>query len=456
MTDTRPVAGAALLPDPRRPPGRHSLRPPRIMEIDPVTVLSVFLVALLVLPARYVVGPLGGAGTPATVVAVLMLVWYLLSTLSPRWTPLRGPQPMRHVIVFFCLTILASYVAATTRPISAEELNVADMALIRLAGWAGIALVAADGIKNITRLEDLRRRLVIGGAFVAGMALVQFFTGFEPTRYLALPGLTENVGSTLFVRDDFFRPMGTATHPIELGMVLAVILPLALHGALYADPAVRRRRWIMVALIAIALPMSVSRSAILGLFVVMACLLPIWPFHLRLRAMMVFVAGSIVMRLLVPGLIGTVLALVSVIGTDDSTVARTNDYAEVLKSVAERPLFGQGSGTYLPQSYRVLDNQYVLSAVDSGLLGVLALIILLGSGWVLARRARKISASEESRHLAQCFAASAAVAFFGFGTFDAFSFPMITNVMFLLIGCSAALWRIQRNAAGHAPLSEPR
>ncbi len=425
----------------RPPPG---LVTPGKARVDPVTIMTFFLIVLFVMPARYVVGPLGGAGSPSSMVAVLLLVWYLLSTLSPRWTPIQGRQPVRAVIVFFALAVLASYVAAATRPLSADEVNAADLGLVLVGGWAGIALVTADGVNSMDRLETLRQRIVLGASFPALVAMVQFFTGIEVTRYLALPGLVEKGSAVLFEREGFFRPAGTATHPIELGVVLAAVLPLALHGAIYCRvPKQRRKRWIMVALIAGALPMSVSRSAILGLFVVMVVLLPTWPPEWRLRAILIFGVASIVMRLVIPGLIGTVLNLVSVIGSDENSTTRTGDYDAVVQAVTQRPLFGQGFATYLPRVYRVIDNQYLMSALETGLVGVLALLVFLLSGWVLARSARRAAADEETRHLAQCLAASMAVALFGFGTFDAFSFPMITNVMFLILGCCGALWRLQ-------------
>ncbi|GAA1505877.1 hypothetical protein GCM10009677_42870 [Sphaerisporangium rubeum] len=409
-----------------------------------MTIISFFLVILFVMPARYVIGPLGGAGSPASMVAVMLLVWYLLSTLSPRWTPLHGRQPVRAVIVFFALAVLASYVAAMTRPLSSEELNAADLGLVLVAGWAGIALVTADGIPDMDRLETLRRRIVLGGSVPAAVAMIQFFTGIEITQYMALPGLVENGAGVLFEREGFFRPSGTATHPIELGVVLAAILPLALHGAIYCrDQQARKKRWLMVALIATALPMSVSRSAILGLFVAMIVLLPTWKPEWRLRAILIFGAASIVMRIMIPGLIGTVLNLISVIGADENSTTRTGDYDAVVAAVTQRPLFGQGFATYLPRIYRVIDNQYLMSSLETGLVGLTALLTFLLAGWVLARRARKAATNEETRHLAQCLAASSAVAIFGFGTFDAFSFPMIANVMFLLLGLTGALYRLQ-------------
>jgi len=166
----------------------------------------------------------------------------------------------------------------------------------------------------------------------------------------------------------------------------------------------------------------------------------------------------VALRALVPGLIGTLTSLVSDIGSDSSTVTRTNDYIVINESFANHPWFGQGFGTYLPQTYRILDNQYLLSLVETGAVGVAALLIVLIAGWVLARSARRASLArgdQETAHLAQCFAASMAVALFSFGTFDAFSFPMVANLAFLVLGCCGALWRLTREGASEHQDASP-
>jgi O-antigen ligase len=416
-----------------------------IGHIDAVTVLSVFIVTLLVLPARFVFQALGAAGTPAGVMAVLCLMWYLSAMFMPATTPVRGRQPLRVVLLIFLCAILASYAAATGRSLPALELNGADRGLILVLGWIGIALLAADGIDRLERLEAIRRRLVTGGTFISALALIQFFAHLDLAKYLAFPGLSEaGTYTSLLSRDGFARPMATATHPIELGVVLAALLPLALHGGVYPEPGKRGRRWFQVMLILITLPMTVSRSAILGMVVIGAVILPIWPGRWRIVAVTVLGFVTIAMHAVVPGLIGTVTGLVTSIGSDSSTVARTDDYTAVAAAVGQRPWFGQGFGTYLPQTYRILDNQYLGSLVETGLFGVIALLVVLSSGWFLARGARKATIDPAVRHLAQCFAAASGVAIFSYGTFDAFGFPMIANLTFLILGCCAALWRLTR------------
>lgn len=417
-------------------------------QVDAVTIISVFVVVLTVLPARFVVGSLGAAGTPAGIMAVLCLCWYLSSMITPGTTPIRGRQPLRGVMIFFGCAVLASYAVAMNRTLPGLEVNGADRGLILILGWAGIALLAADGIPRYERLEAVRRRLVAGGTFIATLGFAQFFTGFDLASYLAVPGLTTSGSYTsLLARDEFNRPMATTTHPIELGVILAMLLPLALHGALFTESARRYRRWVPVGLILVVLPMTVSRSAVLGLFVVGLVVLPVWPAMWRIVAVVVVGVLAVVLRALVPGLIGTVTSLVSSIGSDSSTVARTDDYGAVAHSVAERPWFGQGFGTYLPKSYRILDNQYLGSLVETGFVGLIAMITVLLAGWFLARSARRATDDPVMRHLAQCLAASAAVAIFSFATFDAFGFPMVANLTFLLIGCSGALWRLAREEA---------
>lgn len=414
-----------------------------IGQVDAVTILSLFIVTLSVLPARFVLGALGAAGTPAGIMAVLCLGWYLAAMITPKTTPIQGRQPVRGVVVFFCCAILATYATTMGRSLPTTELNGADRGLILLMGWSGLALLAADGIGRLDRLEAVRRRLVTGGGFIAFLGIVQFFTALDLATYLALPGLTSNsTGPAVLHRDGFNRPMSTASHPIEFGVVMAILLPLALHGVVHAEPGKRGRRWLPVILILMALPMTLSRSAILGLLVVGLCLLPIWPTMWRLASLLVVSVTMVFVHAAIPGLLGSITGLVTSFSSDSSTTSRTSAYGAVAQAISQRPWFGRGFGTYDPHIYRFLDNQYMGSLIETGLVGTAALIVVLMSGWFLARSARRATSDPALQHLAQCLAASSMVAFVSFGTFDALSFPMVANLAFLIIGCCGALWRL--------------
>ena len=106
---------------------------------------------------------------------------------------------------------------------------------------------------------------------------LQFVTGLEFTNWIQIPGLSANSQLvSVFDRGGFNRPSGTALHPIEFGTALTVLLPLCLHLAFHPGPLGRIRRWLPLVAIAVAVPLSISRSAILGAIVVLAIVMPSW------------------------------------------------------------------------------------------------------------------------------------------------------------------------------------
>ncbi len=154
------------------------------------------------------------------------------------------------------------------------------------------------------------------------------------------------------------RVSSTATHPIEFGVTMAALLPLTLHHSLHARGDGRSlRAWIPTVLICAAIPMSVSRSGILVAAVAVLVLFLGWPRGWRLRALIVLPFAAVGMRLLAPGLLGTIGSLFANLDADPSVSGRTDDYAVILGLFAENPIFGRGLFTFVPRYYRILDNQ---------------------------------------------------------------------------------------------------
>ncbi|GAA4631647.1 hypothetical protein GCM10023196_061870 [Actinoallomurus vinaceus] len=423
----------------------------------PVTILTAYVLILLLIPSQYAISSLGAAGTPAGVLAVLYFLWYCFAWLSPRSAVARERQPLRLAIAAFLIAVLLSYVMAMTRPLQVLEVNGADRGLIIAAGWAGIALLTADCVERVDNLEVLHRRMSTIGGLLGVVGVTQFFTGLDLARYVHIPGLVQQVHIFSSVpRDEFNRPAGTAIHPIEFGVVLGLLLPLAIHGARYAPEGRRGIRWTQVIVIAAAMMMTVSRSAVLGAFIALVVILPTWDAGSRRRAYAVIVCFGAALYVLTPGLLGTVKSLITHIGNDSSTNYRTHDYDAAAHYFARSPWFGRGFGTFLPQFYRIFDNQYLVTLVEMGATGLLALLGLFGTGWWLARRARAMSDDPRVRHLAQCLAACVAVAAFSFGVFDAASFPMTCGLTFLILGCCGALWRLLRPRSAAEPSAASR
>ena len=417
---------------------------------DASVVLGVVLTVTLLVPARLVVKPLGAAGSPGSLLALALLLWWVNMNIS-RGVPAIGEHIWaRIVITLFGLSVLISYMMATTRPIDGVELRAADRGLLHVGAWAGLMLITAEGLSSRERLDRVLRLFVRLAAVMAGIGMLQFFSGVDITEWVVIPGLSSNTDMpSLLTRGSFFRPAGTATHPIEFGVIMAMALPLALHYAVHS-PSTKRRKWLPVTLIGVAAVMSLSRSAVLGTVVAGVLLLPTWPRQRRRRVLMAGLAGLVVLRFTVHGLLGTIMSLFTQIGSDTSAASRSDSYSAVLPMIEERPIFGRGFATFLP-SYHILDNQFLGTLIEMGIVGLLILLALLLSGslaaWIAARR----TTDPLTRELAYSIAAAAVVATSSYATFDAFSFSMVAALTFFMVGCGLAIYRIvQHDHAGAA------
>jgi len=380
---------------------------------------------------------------------VVFLIIYLL-----RWAHPASPigsvrQPLRVAALGIFCAFVATYAAANLHMLEPVQQNGADRGLMLICGWVGVLLLTADGVSSMRRLEVLLRRIVFGASAMAVLGIIQFFTALNLAKYIVIPGLTANVPySDIAVRGAYNRPSATAIHPIEFGFVLASVLPIAIHRARFAPKNQRCKRWLQVVVISVTLPMTVSRSAILGFVIVMAVILPVWQARDRWRALGVIAVGVLGLQVMIPGIVRELNSLFFAIGNDSSTTSRTSAFSNATSVISQHPWFGEGFGAFLPSVYFYTDDQYLNSAIELGLVGVVAIVALFITGWWSARDVRRRSADPEIRHLAQCMAASCAVMLIVYGTFDALYFPMAAGVTFLILGCLAALWRLTREPVG--------
>lgn len=429
-------------------------------RIDAVTLLSCYVLLLMAIPSSQVIGSFGSAGAPAAIFAVVLFCGYIVARLHPALPLDRGQQPVRVAAAFFGCAVVAAYVSANRAPIPALQENGADRSLILLAGWLGVLVLAADGIDRADRLGILLRRVVLGVTAMAVLGIVEFGTRIDLSQFISIPGLTAHAQPTdLMSRNGVVRVVATAAQPLEFAAVLVMGLPLAIHQARFAPPALRRRRWLQVALIAITLPMTVSRTAILGLAVICIVLFPAWPKRDRRRAYLIMLAAPVMTWVVKPAVLSSFGGLFGQLGTDQSSRSRTGAYAAAVPYIAHHPWFGLGLGTFFPQVYFYVDNQYLTSLIETGVVGVLALAGLFVTGWMTARSARFAAADAGTRDLAQSLAASVAAVAVCFATFDVLSFSIAAGLCFLLLGCVGAVWRLARvqqaaviaQSAGYGP-----
>jgi polysaccharide biosynthesis protein PslJ len=411
----------------------------RLRGRDGVTVLTVFIILLMGIPAQYVVPPLGAAGTPAQILGMGMAIWWAGGRLARPFAATPNLQPIRTAMLIFLGAAMISYVAANLRPIEGAEGRAADRGLLTLVALLGLILVAGDQIPSRARLDALLRRLVLAGAAVATLALVQFVTGISFTNYLHPPGL--EINSELYgiaQRAGFLRPAGTAIHAIEFGVAMTIVFPLALHYAMADRHRGRLIRWAPVAVMAMSVPISVSRSAVVCAAFALGLMLPVMAARARAIALLSAAGLLGIVYVAVPGMLGAIVSLFTQIGSDNSAASRTGSYTLAMEFIAQSPVFGRGFATFLPD-YRILDNQLLGTTIEMGVVGLLALLGLLGTGFWTAWRIRRESADGITRQLAQALLASLAAGTASLAFFDAFSFPMVAGLTFLILGTIGAL-----------------
>ena len=91
-------------------------------------------------------------------------------------------------------------------------------------------------------------------------------------------------------------------------------------------------------------------------------------------------------KLISPGLLGALLSLFRNAGNDDSVRYRTHDYDTAREAISANPWLGRGIGTWYSPKRVVFDNQYLLTLVDSGIIGLAAVLGLVFAAMYAVRR----------------------------------------------------------------------
>jgi O-antigen ligase len=411
---------------------------------DGATILCVFASVLMLVPSRLVFKAIPLSLTPANVVALLAGLLWFCAQLTLTLGAAKGRTPVRTGLFVYMTAVLLSYGYANFGYLPPDEVKLSDHAVVLVAANIAVALVCDDGVRGLFRLDVVLKAVVGAGTIVALIGVVQFVLKFDPTKYMVLPILqftTDDV--SVETRDSLSRVAGTTGHPIEFGVLCSMLLPLAAHYGFQAKQRSRPalRWWVCCAIIAAGLMFSISRSAVLGLAGVTVVLFMGWPARRRWAALGVGALFLGLIKVAVPSLLGALFNLFANIGNDSSISHRTYAQAVAAAQIKLHPLFGHGPGTWYAGKHEVFDNQYILSTVETGFVGVAAFASVFLLAFYTAFRARYLSKDPNVRDLALTLAASLVAPLIGAATFDLLGFATVTGIAFLLAGASGSLLR---------------
>lgn len=420
-----------------------------------VVLLQLYALALLILPSDLVLSVVGAQGYVAALIGMFLFLCYVLMTSTGIHNSLQHRNPVRLAVAGLWIVSLVSYILLHRSEVPPDQLLAADRWFMQLASITGVILVATEFLPTLADIKRVIRASVWGGAVCGIVAATQYWLSVDLSTYIRMvPGLAINVdNAAIAFRGGLNRVAGTAIHPIELGVVAAMLLPLALYLLVYDRERRWRWRWPPVVLIGLAIPASVSRSAILGVTLSLILLLVLLPPVARLGGLAIAPFALAAVFVAAPGIIGTLASFFAAGSSDPSIATRLNDYPFVEDRVREAPWFGQGGGTFIAEdAFQILDNQYLQMAVELGLLGVLALAVYMTLPLVMALAARARSDDPDFRMLCSALAGSVLAAAACSVTFDSLAFPMFTGFHALVVGLVGGclqLTRRRRDAPSH-------
>ena len=408
--------------------------------------LAIILVVILFIPMRRYSLPvnMGFELEAYRVVVALVIVLWLLSLLAQsdmaiRRSGLDGP------VLLYAFALLASDLANPGRMATYQSLVIRAVSLA--LSIVVVFYFVTSVVRTYSQVVAIVKLLVAGTSVLSLLALIESRTGWSPFEHLerVVPVLQQTVSWAPEARGAI-RAVGSAEHPIALGALFAIVAPLAL----YLGIRFGRWWWASAVIIMAGTFATVSRTAFVML--VVACLVVLilrfsesWRFAPLLIPMVVMVHFA------VPGALGAMKYAFNPPGgvvsqqSQDKIVTGSGRLADVGPTFGlfkEKPVLGYGYGTLKTDgpdaNARILDDQWLSSLLNIGLVGVFAI------AWLFMRFIRGVGRGalrERSDEGWLLVALVASVAAFGVGmfTFDAFAFTQVTFVFFVLLALGAAL-----------------
>ena len=424
----------------------------RVLTLLVLATIFVFPVRRVTLEIQLPIDP-----DPYRIVVLAVLVVWLVALLVDPDVRLRGTRFDWPLGLFSAAVVLS--VALNPGLVNGHGQDVLKALLL-----VGIYLLFYYFVASVFRqredVELLLRSIVVGASGIALFAIIERLASYNTFDQLAsLPGL-EYIPppAGLDERGGRIRVLGSAEHPLALGALLAFVTPLAIY-------LVRSSRvWLVaVALLFGGIATTVSRTPLIMLAVILFVYLWMLPKR-TVRLLPLFPMLAVVGLLLFPGLVRPSFeaffpsqGLLDEQNTQlfeggSTTINRLGDFQFALHDVERSPIVGHGLGTrvtdplqtarFLPDGRYagILDNQWLGSLLDLGLLGVAALL------WLVTRAVRSLRREARLRSdgdalLATSLAASILAFAIGMLFYDAFAFAQITFVFFFTLAIVAVFLR---------------
>jgi O-antigen ligase len=424
-----------------------------------ITILVIFFIPI----RRFTLA--GGFGfelEPYRVIVGLVLLAWFISLLIDRRVRLL-PSGVGLPLTLFIAAVLGSIIVNSGR---IHELALESHVLKQMMfffAYVLMFLLVVSAIRTMEEVDKLLKVLVLGASVVAVTAVYEYWTHTNLYDSLprVLPFLEQIAAAPGEVqRGGLHRTSASAEHPIALAAALLLLFPFSVYLAVTRA----RKWWFAAGILILGAFTTVSRTSLVMLAVTCLAFLCIRPRQV-LKAWPWFLPLVIAAQFAVPGALGTFRYWIeqpSDVVVEQSRVqagltrtkgdqGRLADIAPSLTEFSQTPFLGQGYGTRISDyehedSTQILDDQWLKTLLETGLLGALPLACLL---WLAIRRARRRARKHGvDGWRAVAFTASLASYALSMFVYDAFSFTQSTYLMFIVLALSCVCWRIEREERG--------
>lgn len=357
-------------------------------------------------------------------------------------------SPLGPAVGLFMLMALFSFLFGLTHS-AANSFIVRRFAEILL----GISLyfVAVNAVRSRTEVIWVTRWLMLAGWAAATIAVV-FYVIPDAWTVAVLDRLARfdypgGYGALRYIEDDpagTMRAIGTAVDPNVLGGMMILV------AALVAPQVVTRAaivpRWLAVVMFgtaALALYLTYSRSALLGLASALALLAA-----LKYRRLIwIGAAGALLLPVLPQTQEYVVRLLEGFAGQDLATQMRFGEYKDALILIARYPIFGVGfSGVPDIDLYLGVSMLYLIVAENMGVVGLLAFLGVMVGFFIMVVRGWR----QRFEPVLEAILLGLAGAILGAlvsGIFDHYwfnmTYPHMTVLLWLYLGLAAATVLVQ-------------
>ena len=377
------------------------------------------------------------------ILPIIVLAWLLAFALGgrggPRWkfTPIHAALAVFAAAAGLSVVLNGGYLDQTL------EFGLAVKKLALLVAYLAFFLVIA----SVVRKGEIKAfmNLILGLAvIVAAGTLWEFnfhYNVFYEVTKMVLPGGFTFTASGIDGIDEIGRRLvvGPTEHGLEVVAMLSMALPIAFVRLM------ETRRWrerilygLIICLIFGAALATYRKSAILA--PIAACV--VLAYFRRKELLRLAPLGLVLLvaiPILSPNALGSVIEQLRPNKLGVSTVSdRVSDYDAIRADVLSNPAFGRGFGSYNHTSYRILDNELLTRLVESGIVGVLAFILIIFT--IVGVAAPIIRSRDPARAPPALAIAAAAVPFLVLSAlFDEMSFPHAPYALLTLAGLLAVL-----------------